>query len=388
MIERLIGQDCTGCTACESICPRKSIRMEKNREGFYYPLVDEQTCIHCFQCVQTCPVLQEGSVDYRLPEVYAAWNKNENIRLSSTSGGVFSALAEAVFKKGGFVVGAVYEQDHSIRHIITDRVEDLPRLRQSKYAQSILSGVFPEIKQRLLDGKIVLFCGTPCQSAGLQKYLGNGFEKLYCCDFICRGVISQTVYHKYLKDLAIEKGTEVVSIQFKNKDLGWNQFTTKIWMGNGEIYQKDRNNDPYMRGYLQHNLYLRPSCYACHFKRIPRISDLSLGDFWGIESYDESIDSRNGISAIMVNSDKGYDLFSWALLNLDVEKRAVGDVAKGNICLLHSVAPGKYREYFFRNMERYPFNNLIERIDKKSSRSNVKNKVNRLLNWLKSTDQR
>lgn len=383
MIDQVIGEKCTACTACESACPRNAISMAMDREGFFYPKVDNQTCISCGLCKTVCPVFpMTKDLKKQMPEVYAAWNKDEYTRLNSTSGGVFSALAKVFIDRGGYVAGAVYGEHFEIYHELCHYEKDIERLRQSKYAQSDLKAVFKEIKETLAQGLPVLFCGTPCQSAGLQSFLGDRYENLYCCDFICRGVISQKVYQKYLSDVSNERRELLTRVHFKNKDYGWNRFSTKLSYENGEYYQKDRNEDPYMRGYLRHNLYLRPSCYECCFKELPRVSDVSLGDFWGVGTYKSELDTDKGTSAVLVNTEKGKKLFSAAKEMLITDPSSIEIVLAGNVCLLHAPSVGKYRDYFFENYDSVPFEDLIYKIDDLTLGLSKKDKV---LKWMKRT---
>ena len=380
MVDQSVGVHCTGCTACKNICPKGAISMEADKEGFHYPKVNYELCIKCGLCEQRCPIIsQKYTNKYMQPDVYAAWNLDSEVRISSTSGGVFSALAEVFLKHGGYVVGAVYDEDFSIYHEVTNSIDRIPLLKQSKYAQSMLKDVFIQIRELLREEKMVLFCGTPCQSAGLQKFLGKSYVNLYCCDFICRGVISQKVYHKFLSDMAKKTKTSVSNVHFKNKDYGWNQFSTKLTFKDGSVYHKDRNQDYYMLGYLKHNLYLRPSCHECRFKTIPRNSDISLGDFWGIGNYKSELDNNKGTSVVLINSTKGHELFEWASDKLFAERRTLDEVLKGNACLLNVAEAGKYREYFFANIDKVPFDTLIKKIDETALGLSYKEKILRMI---------
>jgi coenzyme F420-reducing hydrogenase beta subunit len=265
------------------------------------------------------------------------------------------------------VAGAFYDEDFRICHGVIHSVDELPRLRQSKYAQSRIGDTFQEVRKLLRAGKTVLFCGTPCQSAGLQQFLGKTYEKLYCCDFICRGVISPKVYEKFLKDMQPSGEVLPQIVHFKNKDFGWNRFSTKLTFRDGSVYHKDRNEDYYMRGYLRYNLYLRPSCHQCDYKTLPRVSDLSLGDFWGIGRYDQSLDNEEGTSVVLVNSEKGRTLLEMARKELVLHKRTLEEVVAGNSCLLQVAPEGQYRTFFFQNFERHAFGEMIEIIDKKAT---------------------
>lgn len=383
MLKEKIGKNCTGCTACYNSCTHSAITMEYDEEGFLYPRIDKEKCVGCGICEKKCPILKDNNSKYLSPIVYAGWNIDEQVRINSTSGGVFSALAEEILKRKGVVVGAYYDENFTVKHGVIEKIEDIHTLRQSKYTQSKLENIFKEVKKKLDDEQLVLFCGTPCQSAGLQSYLKRNYDRLFCCDFICRGVISPKVYRKFLCDMAEKQGDEIKKIQFKNKDYGWNQFSTKLTFKNGTIYQKDRYEDYYMRGYLKHNLYLRPSCHKCEFKKIPRVSDLSLGDFWGIGNYGKHLDNDCGTSVILVNSEKGVKLLDMIKNRLYLEQRELNEVLKGNVCLLNSAEEGKQRSYFFENISRYKFDELIEKIDAKESKISFREQVFQKLSIIK-----
>lgn len=384
MVDRQTIPNCTGCFACQNACSLGAIELVADREGFVYPQVDKNKCVQCEKCVKSCPSMYGvPCADYFEPDVYAAWNKNTEIRVLSTSGGVFTALAEAVVSQGGYVAGAFYDEDFQICHGVVNSLDEIPRLRQSKYAQSWVGTTYKTIGELLKKGKIVLFCGTPCQSAGLQRFLKREYENLYCCDFICRGVISPKVYAKFLKDMQRENGDGLDIVHFKNKDFGWNRFSTKLTFKDGSIYHRDRNEDYYMRGYLRHNLYLRPSCHKCQYKNLPRISDISLGDFWGIGNCDPSLDDEKGTSVILVNSKKGQQLLAWSAEKLILNERSLEEVTAGNSCLLNAAKPGKYRDLFFDKIDQYSFPELITMIDKKSDETPIRFRIYGVLGKVK-----
>lgn len=385
MINQHIGKECTGCTACQTICPVNAISMKTDSEGFKNPRVETSRCVQCGICVKTCPVLncETKRAALEQPVVYAGWNRDESVRLASSSGGVFSAYANAILNRGGVVVGARYTEDLRVEHVLIEDREKLWEICQSKYTQSDMGDVFLQVKEKLEEGRTVLFCGTPCQVAGLSSFLKGKRENLFTCDFICHGVISPMVYEKYIADLARMEKSRAKSIQFKNKDYGWNRFSTRIVFENGEVYQKDRNEDRYTMGYTKHHLYLRPSCHQCRFRNIPREADVSLGDFWGIGKINPELDDDKGTSAILINTEQGRRLNDWARTDLYLTEQTLEAVLAGNMSLKNSPPEGEFREYFFKNIKRKRFDRLIEKIEFLSWHLTPKERVFRRLHLIR-----
>jgi coenzyme F420-reducing hydrogenase beta subunit len=356
MITRLKKISCTGCGACQNVCPQAAINMVPDDEGFWYPVIDNQKCIQCGLCSKKCPLISDiDSDNFGVPQVYAAWNNDDAVRINSTSGGIFTALASYIIGVGGYVAGAEYNENFTISHCIASNLQGLERLRQSKYAQSNMGLIYQEIKNLLCSGKVVLFCGTPCQNAGLVVFLGKKHQNLFLCDFICRGVISPLVYKKYLEMLERQHHTKIKSIQFKNKSFGWNRFSTLVKFQNGKQYIRDRYCDLYMVGYLEHNLYLRPSCHICRYKKSPRIADITLGDFWGIAKTRSDLDADKGTSAVIINSVKGRQLFDGIKGCIYSAECELSEVANGNACLFKPAPAGKHRDDFFKNLTTMEF---------------------------------
>ena len=360
--EFIVDNDkCNGCYACGSVCPVNAISFQDDPEGFWHPVVDDEICTNCGLCLKICPV-KDGSSPF-VPsrnadaDVYAVWNNDKQVRLDSTSGGAFSAFAQAFFQKGGYVVGAVYEEDYSVIHFITKDCAKLTDLRSSKYLQSRIGDVFVEIKRLLDAGESVLFCGSPCQVAGLYSVLGKDYDELITLDFICRGVNSPSVFKKYIQELEQAYDSPVKLIKFKNKTHGWHRFSTKVWFQNDKTYCEDRYNDSFMRGYLNSGLFVRPSCYQCSFKADTRLADISLADFWGIESVEPEMDDDCGTSLLIVSSDKGRKIFESIKQNIKYSKRTLIEAKKGNIALNMSVIEPtqKLRNRFFDDLKRMSF---------------------------------
>jgi len=358
---------CTGCCACSNVCPVRCISFKTDHEGFWHPVIDSEKCIQCGLCLTCCPV-SEGLVGVDKPclanpDVYAVWHRDKEVRLDSTSGGAFSALAQKVFERGGYVSGAIYLEDHSVGHFVTNDVADLPKLRSSKYLQSFVGDVFSEVKKILDSGKEVLFCGTPCQVAGLYAVLGRDYEKLTTLDFICRGVNSPAVFKKYIAELEQEYGAKARLIKFKNKTFGWHRFATKIWFENGKEYVKDRYTDLFMRGYLNGAFYLRPSCYQCKFKGIDRIADITLADFWGIEHIRPEMDDDCGTSLVMINSAKGSECFEQIKDRLVCAEQTIEQAGLDNKCLTEScdARTQASRDRFYQDFNALSFKHVAEK---------------------------
>lgn len=333
------NEDCCGCNACKVACPKQCITMKVDTEGFWYPQIDLSTCIDCGICEKVCPIISTNKTieRYNTPIVYAAYNKDNDVRIDSTSGGLFSALANQIYKENGYVGGAVYNDDHSVSHIVTNNPEDLSKIRSSKYLQSDTDQLFPNIKNLLNNGKKVLVCATPCQIQGLYKFLKKDYENLYTCDFICRGVNSPKVFKSYMNMLERQYGAKATQIKFKAKKWGWHRFSMRVNFSNGKEYCKDRWHDLYFIGYLQSGNFARPSCYECKFKGFPQKADITLADFWGIEKIDPSMDQDKGTSLVMVNSDKGQSLFDRIKPNLVWKQFKMEDAKAGNPALNSSL---------------------------------------------------
>jgi len=360
MIKILEKKMCTGCCACMNVCPMQCIEMESDHEGFKYPMVETKICINCRRCEKVCPLLNRDFVTverFDHPKVMAAWNTDHAIRLDSTSGGIFSALADKMFNDGGLVAGAVFQKDHSVSHIVTGDSSLLDDIRSSKYLQSNMGRLFKDINELLESGRKVLICATPCQIAGLYSALGKDYDNLTTCDFICVGVNSPKVFLKYIQMLEQKYDSLVTKIKFKNKTFGWHRFSTRIDFDSGETYIKDRYHDPYMRSLLNAHL-VRPSCYDCQFKGQPRQADITLADFWGIEKINPALDNDCGTSAVILNSQKGFDYFQNTGETIFAHECSLPDVIAGNRAFNKPIECKDDRQSFFAEIDDLPFLDL------------------------------
>lgn len=385
MIQINDKKDCTSCGACYNICPVNAIQMIEDSEGFKYPKVNKEKCINCGLCEKNCAVKNKivKEKNTKEPTVIAAWSKDSEIRLDSTSGGIFSELANNIYQEGGYVCGAVYNKNWLVEHFISNNQEDLEKLRSSKYLQSDTKNIFKEIKELLEQGKKVLICSSPCQIAGLYAFLQQKeYENLYTCDFICRGMNSPKIFKKYIEELETRYASKVKKIKFKNKTHGWHNFSTKIDFENGKSYLGGRYVDSYMVGYLRYNAFMRPSCYDCKFKGLPRVADITLADFWGIENINPKLDNDCGTSMILLNSQKGIELFNKIKQEIQYEEITSEEVFTGNICATKSVEMTEARKNVFENIDSMSYTKLSKNFFPKPAlkeRVKLKIKTNKVL---------
>lgn len=361
MIEIENKTDCCGCQACGDICHAGAISFHPDHEGFWYPEVDRNKCTDCHLCEKICPVLNIDALKHHnksAPKVFGGYNKDIVIRFDSTSGGVFSLLAQAMYKQKGYVSGAIYTDDFKVVNFISDDKKDLRRLRSSKYVQSNAEGLYKRIKSLLESGEKVLACGSPCQMAALRSFLRKDYENLIIVDFLCRATNSPKVFEKYKESLEARYGSKIVAIKDKNKDHGWHSLARKVTFENGQIYYGEGHEDDYRRGYHA-NVFERPSCYECKFKGIPRISDITLGDFWGIGSVDLSLEQNLGTSLVMINSEKGEKYFDIIMDKLVMKEFSLDDIVPGNsTAIMGGKLPypaGIDRNEFFKALDEMPF---------------------------------
>ena len=367
MIEITKKENCTGCHACYNACPQKCISMKFDDEGFLYPNVDIEKCIECNLCEEVCPIIHQEIVENK-PIAYGCYNKNEEIRKESSSGGIFTLIAELVIKSGGVVFGAGFDQDYNVEHSYVENIDELRKFRGSKYVQSKIGNTYEQAEDMLESGKLVLFTGTPCQIGGLKAYLKKDYSNLICQDIVCHGVPSQYVWQHYKK--IVSKDRKLVNMSFRNKSTGWKRYSLKFDFEDGSFYQKIGNENPYIKGFVN-NLYLRPSCYKCAYKTLHRQSDITLADFWGIEGILPNLDDDKGTSLIFVNSEKGNNIFeklkeSIEYSEVDTEKSIVF-----NPCAVKSCKANKNRDKFIDEYEKNDFNELIEIMTKVEEKSKL-----------------
>jgi len=333
--------NCCGCSACASACPKACISMQEDGEGFLYPLVDAATCIDCGQCEKVCPF--EATLEAKRPlHTYAAINPSENERFHSSSGGIFTMLMHETLKKGGVVYGAAFDNDWNVCHISIEVEEDIPVLQGSKYVQSIIGDNYKTVKEYLKTGRKVLFSGTACQIAGLKRYLQKEYENLLTVDVVCHGVPSPMVWKEYVNKL--EKRSPIEHISFRNKKPGWINYDFTVEYKDGCVFSESHNVNLYMLGFLR-DLYNRPSCHNCKVKAGRCTSDITLGDFWGIDRVYPELNCDHGVSVVLVNTKKGNDIIKEIapVLKIATYEQAIA----GNPCIIKNTPENKWRRSFW-----------------------------------------
>lgn len=340
-------EDCCGCSACMQICPQRCIKLVEDEEGFPYPNVNQALCTNCNICTRVCPQLSaKKSVSPN--GVYAGFNTDDNIRIQSSSGGIFSIIAEYIIKQGGVIFGATFNDKWEVTHNHTDSISELEKFRGSKYVQSSINSSYKNAESFLKQNRIVLFSGTPCQIAGLHSYLRKSYDNLITVDFICHGVPSPGVFRTYLKETY--KNKKIIKINFRDKKSGWKNYSFSVGYSNNsvqwpmcissEIFYKNS----YMQGFLR-NLFLRPSCYKCTFKQGRSGSDITIGDLWGLDIMKPYVDDDKGCSLIITNSAKADTLLHRLVHNL--HSINLEDAATFNPSISNSVSIPFNRNLFY-----------------------------------------
>ena len=362
-IEIISKEACFSCRSCEQSCPKKCIQMLENEEGFLYPSVTKDICINCGVCLKHCPVKTNHLVEKDFDKEFYALKLSDSDKLQeSSSGGVFTGLAEYVLNYGGVVFGAAYDEELQVNHIIVSNYEDLCILKGSKYVSSNTNDTFFQVKKLLCEGKIVLYSGSPCQIAGLYSYLGNKPENLYTVDIICHGVPSQKLFNKYIQWLEKKFGEKIIYYGFRDKDVGgWTcggktKTKTKIKTINGAI-------DPYYSSFMRGETY-KLSCYSCSFASVEnRPADISIGDFWGVELLYPQFESKNGVSCCIINSEKGKKLFDLTKNNFDFITVTKEAVCKYNGQLKSPMVKPQKRDNIYVGIDTLPLNKFINRLN-------------------------
>ena len=366
--------DCVGCGACANVCPQNCLNMIADKNGFLHPEIDKNACVNCQACEKVCPIINQKPKASNSIQTYAVYSKNDNVRSSSSSGGVFHTIATRIIENGGIVYGAAFDQDLYLSHKGIESIEDLYILQGSKYLQSDTKLCFKEIKTHLDTQRPVLFCGTPCQVEGLLCYLKKPYENLFTLDFICHGVPSPKAWQEYIKSQEKTFSSKVCSASFRDKSKGWSYFSSKLNFANKKEYTNIHYNDAFMKAFLQ-NVSLRETCYNCKFKTVNRNSDITMGDLWGIKNILPDITDDKGVSVVFFQSEKGARLFEQVNKDLWIQEISFDSAIASNSAMTKSVYEHNFREYFFKNLGKQDFERLVKSCLEPSYYTRLKRKL-------------
>ena len=325
MIELCKYEDCTGCGACYNACPKDAISMQEVENGFLHPVINHDKCIECKLCIKSCPVLTLVEKYAAVKAPIACISRDEAVLTKSSSGGMFSVIADYVLEKGGIVFGAVMGEKGYVYHTSASNAEELAPMRGSKYVQCDTQKTFTEVKNCLKQGKTVLYTGTPCQIAGLRAYLGKtDTTNLICVDIVCHGVPANKMLRTYLEKLAEKKGfslNDVKEIRFRNYEKWGGFYLLLLLLLDGTTILCEKEDNVYLTLFLRSYIY-RENCYACKYATHERISDITIADFWGIGKKSEfKYDTQKGCSLLLPNSEKGKALFEEMKDNIHYQER-------------------------------------------------------------------
>lgn len=344
MIKVTEKRNCTGCASCSNACPKQCIAMVPDEEGFLYPKVDVADCVDCGLCEKVCPILNQDEYDSPIC-ILGLKNKNEESLLQSASGGVFIELAHKVAHCGGYVAGAVWNDDMLVEHKIVHTISDCKSFQGSKYVQSNIGVVYREIKKLLRNGEKVLFSGTPCQVAGLKHFLRKDYDNLITIDIICHGVPSPYVFKEYIKHIERVSKKKITGINMRDKSNGWGMFI-RIYFSDGTSICHTRDTCLFNGMYAVHYA-TRPSCHHCRFASMHRVGDITIGDFWSIKKWHPNFYDSRGVSCALVNSKKGLDLLNSVLQKFETLESSPEEVMQNN--LYQSASPSSYRTEFMKS---------------------------------------
>lgn len=358
---KITAQDmCTGCGACSNICPTNCIKIIENEKsgGFLEPDINYDKCIQCNSCIKICPINNSPLTKLYTKKAYACINKNSDIRINSTSGGIFFLLADYIIKNNGIVFGAIYDNEMKVIHSHTNNINDIYKFMGSKYVQSFTGNCYRKCKEYLDAGMPVLFTGTPCQIGGLKKFLRKDYSNLICQDLICHGVPSCTLWKKYLNHIEKKYNNKVINYIFRSKYKGWNKPGIEIIFADGKHKYSFLDKETYSKFFLNYSS-LRESCYNCQFRGDNRVSDITLGDFWGIENVLPDKYDNKGTSIVIINTDKGFDIFNKISEYIDYTEVSMKQGLEKNPSFYYSPSKSLRRNHLVLNTRQMSYNKLI-----------------------------
>lgn len=342
-------QYCCGCSACAAICPKGCISMEADNEGFLYPTVNKDGCISCGACLNVCPMTNQTDESPFPQHGWLVQHNDDAVRMASSSGGAFTAIASCILEKGGVVFGAAYNESFEVIHRYAVTSEELAGFRNSKYIQSRPGNCFQTVKNFLEADRWVCFSGTPCQAEGLVRYLGRPYKKLLVVDVVCHGVASPLIWEKYLQYQKIAERS-IDNIRFRDKHYGYKYSTMSLIKNGRTLYHAGAQMDPMLRAFFS-DICDRPSCYQCPFKKRYRMSDITLWDCFSVYDFDREMDDDKGTSRVLCHTEKGKMLIESISRIAKCREVEPDKLIKGSKEMFHSVKKNPKREQFFNDAQ-------------------------------------
>lgn len=349
-------------SSCTQRCPAKCMSMQADEEGFYYPVTDLEACINCGACERVCPNVNgswKSNDEEFLQDIFGARAKDDKIRFQSSSGGIFSLLARHIIENGGTVYGALMSEDCTyVYHKAVESEKGLELLRGSKYVQSRIENIYIEAEEKLKYGVLVLFSGTPCQVAGLKYFLGKDYENLFCVEVICHGVPSELLWKRYLSYVEKKYHKKVMNVYFRSKKYSWKEFGSHFKLGDSKEVFKFSFEDPFFRMFNS-SYSLRQSCYECHAKGRSTSADITIGDFWKIETIFPEFDDNKGISLVVINTEKGQSLIQMVKEGMVTTKKiSYATAEQCNPPISQPITKSKQRNEFYKDLAAMSFKEL------------------------------
>ncbi len=356
-------ENCSSCGACANVCAQGAITMQLDKEGFFRPIVEASKCIHCGACEKKCPWTTnvDNPHDSRKnPLTLAAYAKDESIRIHSSSGGVFTILANEILDRRGVVVGVAQLSPTHFGHIVVENKADLAKLQGSKYVQADVGSIYKIVFGLLKKNRQVLFSGTPCQVAALYATLGKfaSSKNLFTIDIVCHGVPSVKVFEKYIRELECQKNNLFDSVVFREKNTGWKKYSLLYRFKDGKRFLENHNQSKYMRLFLS-RICQNISCCNCHYRKLPRIADITLGDYWGVAKYHPEMDDDKGTSVVILNNKHGCIFFNSIEEKMILKKTSIDYVVSENPCLIRSGKQHPQRAVFFERLNLETIDELV-----------------------------
>lgn len=382
MIEIIDKVECCGCQACGDVCSKKAITFQTDYEGFWYPVVDKTKCVDCGLCEKVCPIINRTSciTNRSEPECYVLQAPNLTDRLLSASGAAYTLFVNSIFKQGGIIAGHVWDDQFGVKGFISANAADLDILRGSKYLQSDVSCIYTAVRQLVKDGKLVLFSGTPCQNAAMRSFLRKDYDNLIMTDFVCMGIDSPLAFKKYIQSLELQFNSKIVYFKAKSKEVGWRHLTNKAIFENGKTYFGINGRDANLNATFL-DVLVRPSCYDCKFKGVPRVSDITIGDYWRNKYDYDPLDDNTGTSYVMLHNQKASIFFEKIKKYCHYRPVEFKDILTANkFAVISLPKPIFDRAEFYRRMHKEDFSTLVsDYFTRKSTSRSFLNKTKKVI---------